>query len=672
MKNRKLQLLAGIALVLTLLCSSKTQVFSEGTYSGIGTADGADGSNDAINFSQGRVWTVDQYGKYIWVTQIRSGESHWAWSNDSGANWSQGAESYSFLTRASVAYDSINDKLHVIWTATNASDGIIYRRYGITRDGSHNITAISREDSGNINLQLDTSASRSLEQAVAYWFNDGSTNGVLVAVWSKNGGSLNEVRASMRKLSLSAADGIAGNWVSLDGSADTFATDPPAVSADKVYTTSSGNNAVGALVRGGTGVHKDDFYVFVATSAIDQIRAYRASWKSSSGDWSNGWTSIGQVGAMDTTSGYNLKHQLITKPVLDSTNDRLYIGWARWKDGTNGDTVSIAYLNSADSVSSTMDIYSALGTHSYAPTLDIAYDSTMDSLYVAYIQSTTNGDNGSIDYKTFDGSSLSTATRFYTSPGGAGGADGSADIPILYESRQSGKLLFAFRVNGALPPTAGDKHTVKWGYISLPTPTPTPTPTSSVGATETTSPGALLPLPPVCQELPPGDPAPFIYASTTTGHSVTLYFTEATAPFTEYVFSYGIGLSSSGFGTKIKAGPDVRTYTINALTENTTYRIKMRAGNGCAVGSWSAEHTFTTRKSSFFFRKLLTLDTGKSSASSPEEYVQSAPERISPKPTPTLMPTLQADVLNHASESAQREQNLWEKFITSLLRFFRH
>jgi hypothetical protein len=654
-------------------------VMADGTYAGIGTSDGADGSNDAINFAQGRVWTIDQYGKYIWSTQNRDGSSHWAWSNNSGSSWTQGSESYSFLTRASVAYDSINDKLHVIWTATNASDGIIYRRYGITRDGSNNITALSREDSSNINLQLDTSASRNLEQAAAYWVNDGSTNGILVAVWSKNGGSLNEVRASMRKLSLSAADGVAGNWVSLDGTGDTFGTDPPAVAADKVYTSGSGSNAVGILKRGGTGSHKDDFYIFVATSGSNQVLAYRATWKAASGDWGNGWTAIGQVGAMDTSSGYNLKYQLITKPVLDSTNDRLYIGWARWKDGTNGDTVSIAYLNATDAASSTIDVYSALGTHSYAPTLDIAYDSTMDKLYVAYIESTTNGDNGSIDYKTYDGSSLSTSSRFYTSPGGSAGADGSADIPILFENRQNGRLLFAFRINGALPPTAGDKHVIDWGYVTLPTPTPTPTPTPSPSPTPaasstTTNSTPSMPKAPVCSVRPPGQKEPWIYADTTTATSATIYFTEASQPFSEYVVSYGQGTSSTGYGTTIVTGPGLRTITLSSLSPNTQYVVKLRAGNSCAVGPWSAEHTIRTKKmggvgirSSIVFEqrpstpKVLDPLVIKN-PSSPTPLVTPVPNKVRPSGTPiaTVFPT--------ATPTTPIQT---ESFILRVLKFFR-
>lgn len=597
-----------LSLVLVLCCSifslfyRTPSILSDGTYTSLGTADSADGSNDALNFSQGRVWTIDQYGKYIWLTQARGPTSHWAWSNDSGANWSQGSESYSFLTRGSVAYDSINDVLHVIWEATDSNDGIIYRRYSITRDGSNNITAISRVDSGTVNLQLDTSASRTLVQPVAIWVNDGSADGTLVAIWSKSGSSLNEVRGSMRTLSMTGNDGTAGNWVALDGTADTFSTDAPAVAADKIYNDTSGTNSASASIRGGTGSRKDDLYVFVAESddnSADSVLGYRAIWNSSSSDWSGGWQSPVTVGAMDTSSGYTLKEQLITKPVLDADNDRLYVGWARWKSGGDGDTASFAYLNSSDTASSTFDAYASLGTHSYAPTLDIAYDDTLDDLYVSYVESTTNGTNGSIDYKTFDGTTLGSQTRFYTTPGGSAGANGSADIPILYEARSSNdRLLFAFRINGALPPTAGDPHTIDWGYITLgAAPTPTPTPSAS----STSQPPVVYGLssttdPPSCNASTPPQ-TPDLFQIDAAGTFANLYFTTVTSSTSGYQISYGLDQNSNNYSDSFGYSGNewIISRVIGGLSPNTTYYFKIRATNGCNAGNWSKTVQIKTR-----------------------------------------------------------------------------
>lgn len=615
-------------------------ISAEGTYANIGTADGADGSADAINFSQGKVWTIDQYGKYIWITQLRTGPtSHWAWSNDNGTNWTQGSESYSALVRGSVAYDSINDKLHVIWSATDSNDGIIYRRYGISRDGSNNITAISREDAGNVNLQIDTTSSRTLEQPAAIWLNDGSTNGSLITVWTKRGTSMTEIRGSMRQLSLSAADGVAANWKAIDGTTDTFSTDPPAVEADKIYgSTTNGSAIASMIIRGGASAKKDDLYVFVAENvgANSRMISYRASWNSGSKNWSNGWQSPVVVGQLNNGGGgYNLKFQLLTQPVLDSANDRLYIGWPRWKDNTSGDTNSIAYLNTSDTPSSTIDVYSANGTHSYAPTLDLSYDSTSEKIYISYVESTTNGDNGSIDYKTYDGSSLSSETRFYTSPGGSAGANGSADIPILYQGRQNGRLLFAFRVNGALPPTGGSPHSIYWGYITLPsptsTPTQTPTPTTAAASGNNLSQAGA----PNCSNTKPEASPWLISGSVKSNTSVILSYQDTSSSVTDYTVEYGTKPDTfDQSGIKI-GGKNDRSVTIGSLIPNTVYYFRIRAGNDCAVGNWSNTLSVKTTSTGLISKLLDITQSEKISEVTPTPTPSESKPSTSITPTPS-------------------------------------
>src|SRR4029079_7024788 len=143
-----------------------------------------------------------------------------------------------------------------------------------------------------------------------------------------------------------------------DGSADTFATDAPEVAADKIYGTTTGAAYASMNIRGGASAKKDDLYVFVQDGtggAADKLRMYRAAWNSGSTNWSGGWQSPVVVGNADSTSGYGSKAQLLTRPILDTIHDRLYVGWARWKDNTAGDTASIAYLDTSDSPSSTVD-----------------------------------------------------------------------------------------------------------------------------------------------------------------------------------------------------------------------------------------------------------------------------------------------------------------------------
>ncbi len=599
MKRLRLPL-AAFTVVLIGALAIVGVVLSEGSYAPLGTSNSLDGSNDALTWDQGNLLTIDAHGKYISLVQTRTGPTtNFTWSNDNGATWVQGTESYSFLTRGSIAYDPLNDKLHVIWAATSASDGIIYRRYGITRDGSNNITAISREDAAGINLQLDTSGSCSLEYPSAIWHDDGTANGALIAIWSKDScAGLAQVRGSMRKLSLSAADGQAANWAALDGVADTFATEAPFVPADMIHgdTQGSVNNSI--KIRGGTGARKDDLYVFVqesVSSGTDEVLAYRAIWNSLNDDFSGGWQSPVIVGVANTLSGYNLKHQLLSKVVLDETNDRLYISFARWITGGDGDTVSFAYLDDTDTPSATYDVYSALGTHSYAPTMSVSFDAILGTFVVAYVESTTNGDNGSIDYVTFDGSTLSTPVRFYTSPGGTAGENGSADIPVMYPSRVDNTLLFMFRVNGALPPSALEPHTVYFGTQTVPTPTPTPSPTPTSTPTPTPSPTPAPTsgsdqsedsdntAPASCTALPPGS-APQLYRIDRKGSEATLWIVPGSNPYTGIIIWYGEGESTNThadpFDLANASGMIVRT--IFHLQPNQSYSFRVQSKNDCS------------------------------------------------------------------------------------------
>ena len=75
----------------------------------------------------------------------------------------------------------------------------------------------------------------------------------------------------MRKLSLTAADGVAANWTAMDGTTDTFATQPPAVDADKIIDVGNDSVAASADIRGGTSSFKDDLYIFVQETQNDRI-----------------------------------------------------------------------------------------------------------------------------------------------------------------------------------------------------------------------------------------------------------------------------------------------------------------------------------------------------------------------------------------------------------------
>ena len=119
--------------------------------------------------------------------------------------------------RGTIAYDPVNDIVHVLWASQQPRDGIIYRRYHIKRDG-HRIVELVRDDA--INLQLDHQVSGTLTygQPTLLWLSGSSWGpyGALVALWStaafQDQHVTSEVRASMRILSGSQDDQVAANW----------------------------------------------------------------------------------------------------------------------------------------------------------------------------------------------------------------------------------------------------------------------------------------------------------------------------------------------------------------------------------------------------------------------------------------------------------------------------
>ena len=143
--------------------------------SGLSLMSGAAPTNglltaDGFTWAQGNPMVIDNFGKYIVLSQWLSGGSNtnsFVVSNDDGNSWvypthtgMASASGELFLIRGSMAYDSINDLVHVLWNAADPGDGVIYRRYSISRDGSNNITGFTRVS--GVNLQLDYQNSGSM------------------------------------------------------------------------------------------------------------------------------------------------------------------------------------------------------------------------------------------------------------------------------------------------------------------------------------------------------------------------------------------------------------------------------------------------------------------------------------------------------------------------------
>jgi hypothetical protein len=65
------------------------------------------------------------------------------------------------------------------------------------------------------------------------------------------------------------------------------------------------------------------------------------------------------------------------------------VGMATWKDNTSGDTWGFARIADSTETVTLVDVYSAGGAHSYAPTGHLALDPAKGLLVVSYVKTTT-------------------------------------------------------------------------------------------------------------------------------------------------------------------------------------------------------------------------------------------------------------------------------------------
>lgn len=412
--------------------------------------------SDGYPWATANAIVVDKFNKIIVFAYNRAnGAGNFVRSNDGGATWTDDLQQ-PFILRSCFAYDNVNDILHALWRCSVATDGVLYRRYTFTRDGSNNITAVVRDLSVNLQLDFQSVGTLTYDFHNLLWLNDAGfgTFGALVAVWSARVEALasngSEIRTSMRVLTNTSADNTAANWKAPVTSDTTTLSAAPAVPytilATTTDTAASLGNTSSSVARKTTGTHALDIYVMYAISAANvwSYKAKRMRWNAVSNDWSTGLTAAIALTNMvrsGTDGGYSSKHQIIAGTREDSINDRMVVGFSTWKDNVVGDTWSYIAVNNDDSVSSIVDVYGSVAANC-GPTIFITGDVVVEKGYV--VCTYTDLPNKNIFYRVFNGAGVeveAAAVLFNTAP---------ADIPCM---RQLG---LTTRYNNG----AGDKLTV--------------------------------------------------------------------------------------------------------------------------------------------------------------------------------------------------------------------
>lgn len=399
-------------------------------------------SADGYSWANSLPVTVDQYGKIIALCQRNNSgtkQNNFVYSNDSGVTWTDAGLTSGFLERGMAAYDSINDLIHVCWNALAASDGIIYRRYSITRDGSNNITGIAAVAGINLQLDFENAGTMSYQHPLILWLSDIGANGAILCVWSARNAlgiaNKNEIRASMRVLSNTVADNTAANWAAPVTADVTGIDQSPQVAYSALVVSNTVSIAYPSIGRKAS--TKDVYLCYADGANVPTWRWRRMRWNIS--DWSTGLTADTLITAFQragTDTGYNLKQQLGSFVHNDTTNNRMIFGLATWKSDALGDTWGYVGINSDDSLTALVDAYSANGAHSFAPTGDICFDTTSGRLVVSWLTTATEYAQVQLYNGLVTQGAIITAYSV-VSPNGV-------DIPLLYP-RLNGKLIMMFR-----------------------------------------------------------------------------------------------------------------------------------------------------------------------------------------------------------------------------------
>jgi hypothetical protein len=121
---------------------------------------------------------------------------------------------------------------------------------------------------------------------------------------------------------------------------------------------------------------------------------------------------------------------------------------------------------------------------------------------------------------------------------------------------------------------------------------------------------------------------PNIYQIDRNSNSAVLHITPAGIPYTEYVVSYGFNEGDERFGATFPQGAtnDNLTFTIANLDPGSTYYFKVRAGNNCQTGQWSA--WYSSKGSAVLAATDTATDTAGTDSTTPTLPVTGAPSYL--------------------------------------------
>lgn len=426
---------------------------------------------DGITWPATRPLIVDEFGKWIlWIQYFNNANSTKyhipVVSNDNGATWivptlsgfNDNTLGDIVNIRGGDVYDPNSHQMVRVIALTQADGGAYVRFFTFGRDGSNNITSITRTRQMQLEIGVGTSSFECPFALVA--------GTKVVLGWS----SLNSatavkgaIRLTAKVLDGTAADATNSNWTAplwenagAGVTSDPLSSSFPAGQKYSIVAQTAANAqpyaSVAVLANGNLGIAT----ALGGTGGSGGSGSFywnQAIWSGANSDWRTGLeTALASDTGRLTLSAMNrsgsggdpLKNQRLSK-VAQASATQVLVTFAAWNGVTDGDVVYAALIDptaGASGLTSLTQVYVVGGAHSYAATTDCAWDAGQSRFVVTYIKTTTKNSF----FKT------------YTAAMAAGQGETSlhatdVDEPYVYQDRLNAKTVFYDRrtTAGTLP-----------------------------------------------------------------------------------------------------------------------------------------------------------------------------------------------------------------------------